>query len=125
MKVQIKMANLVARMAEHSLLAQEYFARENIIKPLVTLLSTDVFVDEPNFKVAKHSFHSIVQINKEMERNQLHKGFGSTLSMHNSNGSKGGHHKKEKEDEDPEVKLRLKISCAEALWMLARGSVLS
>lgn len=125
-KVQIKLANLVARMAEHSLLAQEFFARENVIKPLVTLLSMDVFVEEPNFKVGKHSFHSIVQINKELERSQLHRGLGSSFSLHTANGSnRGAHNKKEKEEEDPEVKLRLKISCAEALWMLARGSVLN
>ncbi|KAL3501143.1 hypothetical protein ACH5RR_035592 [Cinchona calisaya] len=125
MKVQIKLANLVARMAEHSPMAREDFARENVIKPLVTLLSIDTFTDEPGFNAGKQSFHAIVEINKERERNQSHRpGLGSSLSMQSSNGSsRVGHHKKERENEPPEVKLRLKTSCAEALSMLARGSL--
>lgn len=45
-RVQIKVATLVARMAEHDPVAQEEFARQSVIKPLVTLLSLDVFVDD-------------------------------------------------------------------------------
>ncbi|XP_051144193.1 uncharacterized protein LOC127260502 [Andrographis paniculata] len=125
MKVQIKVANLVATMAKHCPHAQEDFARENVIRPLVTLLSFDLFVDDHKLKIGKQSIHSIVQINKEMEKKNLYKpGLGSSLSMHYSEGSsKGGNHRKERENEKPEVKLQLKISCAEALWMLARGSV--
>ncbi|KAG8366077.1 hypothetical protein BUALT_Bualt17G0038400 [Buddleja alternifolia] len=125
MKVQIKVANLVAEMAEHCPLAQEDFAREHVIRPLVTLLSFDLFMHDPKLKLAKQSIHSVVQINKEMERKSLYKpGFGSSLSMHYSEGSsRGGGHKKERENEKPEVKLSLKISCAKALWMLAKGSV--
>ncbi|KAI3467572.1 hypothetical protein Pfo_024235 [Paulownia fortunei] len=126
MKVQIRVANLVAKMAEHCSLTQEDFARENVIRPLVTLLSIDLLMDDSKLNFGKQSIHSIVQINKGMENKILYKpGFGSSLSMHYSEGStsKGGSHRKERENEKPEVKLRLKISCAEALWMLAKGSV--
>ncbi|KAL2547131.1 armadillo repeat only 4 [Forsythia ovata] len=124
MRVQIRVANLVATMEEHCPLAQEDFARENVIRPLVTLLSFDIFMDDPKIRVGKPNIHSIVQINKEMEKNLSRPGFGSSLSMHYSEGcSKGGNHRKERENEKPEVKYKLKISCAEALWMLARESV--
>ncbi|KAK6116545.1 hypothetical protein DH2020_049651 [Rehmannia glutinosa] len=117
MKVQIRVANLVAKMAKHCPLAQEDFARENVIRPLVTLLSFGLFMDDTKLKSGIQSIHSIVQINKELEKKNLYKpGSGSSLSMHGSN-------RKERRNEKPEIKLQLKISCAEALWMLARGSV--
>ncbi|KAL9830177.1 putative armadillo-like helical protein [Arabidopsis thaliana] len=63
-RVQIKVATLVARMAEHDPVAQDEFARQCVIKPLVTLLSLDVFVDD--IHLSKHnSIHSLVQMNKE------------------------------------------------------------
>ncbi|KAL6577913.1 hypothetical protein OROMI_010241 [Orobanche minor] len=128
MKVQIRVANLVAKMAEHCPLAKEDFARENVIRPLVTLLSFGLFMDDPKLKIGKHnSIHSIVQINKELEKKNLYNpGFGSSsLSMHYPEGSnnKGSSNRKERENEKPEVKLKLQISCAEALWMLAKESV--
>lgn len=125
MKVQTRVANLVAKMAEHCPLAQEDFARENVIRPLVTLLSMDLLMDDSKNKLGKPSIHSIVQINKEMEKKHSYKpGFGPSLSMHYSEGSgKGGNHKKDRENEKPEVKHKLKISCAEALWMLGKGNV--
>ncbi|KAL9166281.1 hypothetical protein ABFS82_05G019500 [Erythranthe guttata] len=126
MKVQITVANLVAKMAEHSPIAKEDFARENIIRPLVTLLSFDLFVDEPKVKPEKQSIHSLVQINMELEKKSLFKsGSGSSnLSIHYAEGScKGLSHRKEREHEKPELKLELKISCAKALWMLAKWSV--
>lgn len=127
MRVQIKLANLVARMAECSPLGQEDFARENVIRPLVTLLLIDGYMEEASLNVGKQSFHAIVEINKEREKNQSHRpALGSSLSMQSSNGSsRGGHHKKDRENETPEVKLRLKTCCVEALWMLSRGSVLN
>ncbi|KAL3634426.1 hypothetical protein CASFOL_021480 [Castilleja foliolosa] len=82
-KVQIGVCNLVVRMAKHCPLAKEYFV--NVIRPLVTLLSFGLFMDD----LGKHSsIHLIVQTNN----NEIEK-------------------------------LELKISCAEALWMLAKGSV--
>jgi len=127
MRVQTLAANLVARMAKHDPMAQEDFARENVIRPLVTLLSFDTFVDDQLGHLGKQSIHSIVQINK-----QLGKGSGAGRHFANSysnsysfmeGSSRGGNHRKERETEDPAVKLQLKVSCAEALWMLARGSV--
>ncbi|KAI8022456.1 hypothetical protein LOK49_LG03G00248 [Camellia lanceoleosa] len=108
MRVQIRVANLVSRMAEHDNVAKEEFARENAIRPLVTLLSFEPFMDDPYQK--PQSIHSIVQISKEKEMNSNHR---SHLSQH----------RKEREKETVEVKHELKTSCAEALWKLAKGSV--
>ena len=127
MRVQTLAANLVARMAKHDPVAQEDFARENAIRPLVTLLSFDTFVDDPLGHLGKQSIHSIVQINKELGKGGQG-GWKFTSSYSNSylfmeGSSRGGNHRKERGNEDPAVKLQLKVSCAEALWMLARGSV--
>jgi hypothetical protein len=135
MRVQSQLASLVARMAEHDPLAQEDFARENVIRPLVTILSFETFADDHrDQQLGKQSIHSIVQINKEMEKKSLSR--PSSRQYSNSNvssnshyyysyyyNSEGGKHRRERENERPEVKLSLKISCAEALWKLARGSV--
>ncbi|GAB4829226.1 hypothetical protein Ancab_018892 [Ancistrocladus abbreviatus] len=140
MRVQIKVVDLVASMAEHDHVAKEEFARENVIRPLVSLLSFETFDDEDRkFQVGKQSIHSIVQINKEMEKRerkdsmlnlsnnqekQLRPKLYSTLSFYSEGSSKGGvQQRKERENESPEVKRQLKSSCAEALLMLARGSV--
>ncbi|XP_054810717.1 uncharacterized protein LOC129312138 [Prosopis cineraria] len=130
MRVQIRAANLVARMAEHDPLAQEDFARENAIRPLVTLLSFDTFDDDHAGQLGKQSMHTIMQINRELEKKLLvtssNRQFTSSYSnsySHMEGSSRVGNHRKERENEEPEVKLKLKISCAEALWMLAKGSV--
>ena len=131
MRVQTRVANLVARMAEHDPVAQEDFARENAIRPLVTLLSFDTSVDDHMGQPGKQSIHSIVQINKELgKKTTLGRSSNRPLAnsysssyLHSEGSSRGGNHRKERENEDPAVKLQLKISCAEALWMLARGSV--
>ncbi|KAL2347367.1 hypothetical protein Fmac_001367 [Flemingia macrophylla] len=124
MRVQTLAANLIARMAKHDPVAQEDFARENAIRPLVTLLSFDTFVDDPLGHMGKQSIHSIVQIKKELGKGSRH--FENSYSnsyLFMEGSSRGGNHRKDRENEDPEVKLQLKVSCAEALWMLARGSV--
>ncbi|XP_057949210.1 uncharacterized protein LOC131144532 [Malania oleifera] len=135
MKVQIWIANLVARMAQQDPVAQEDFARENAIRPLVSLLSFDTALEEPKApQLGKHSIHSIVQINKEMEKKSLmkanpprpHSNSSSSSSLYrerSSSSSRGINQKRERENERPEVKLQLKISCAEALWRLAKNSV--
>ncbi|KAK8310483.1 hypothetical protein V6Z12_D02G189300 [Gossypium hirsutum] len=122
MKVQIPVAKLVVRMAEHDPVAQEDFARENVIRPV-----------DSKTQLGKQSIHSIVQINKEMEkfssagstsRNYSYRPYSNSYSnLHMEGSSRGGNHRKERENEKPEVKLQLKINCAEALWMLAKGSV--
>lgn len=127
MQVQTQAASLVARMAMHDPLAQEDFARENVIRPLVTLLSFETYMDE----MCKQSIHSIVQINRSLEKKALdnHKTMEpkpnaklNTLS-NMEGGSRAGNSRKERGNERPEVKLKLKITCAEALWLLAKGSV--
>ncbi|KAJ4960324.1 hypothetical protein NE237_020234 [Protea cynaroides] len=135
MRVQNLVANLVAKMAKLDPDAQEEFARENVIRPLVSLLSIDVFLDEPNH--GKPSFHSGVQKHEQMERkpvtttmttqNQNHsthsRSSSSSSSYYSDAIARYGHHKKDRENEKPEVKLQLKISCAEALWVLSKGSL--
>ncbi|KAG4159158.1 hypothetical protein ERO13_D02G159300v2 [Gossypium hirsutum] len=106
MKVQIPVAKLVVRMAEHDPVAQEDFARENVIRPLVTLLSFETFVEDS--KTQNYSYRPYSN---------------SYSNLHMEGSSRGGNHRKERENEKPEVKLQLKINCAEALWMLAKGSV--
>ncbi|KAF2307039.1 hypothetical protein GH714_024385 [Hevea brasiliensis] len=131
MRVQTLTATLVAKMAEHDSVAQNDLARENAIRPLVTLLSFETFSDDQMVQLGKHSIHSIVQINKEMEKfsingsknNHHYRPYMTSFSSFHSEGSTRGGNRKERENEKPEVKLKLKISCAEALWMLARGNV--
>ncbi|PSS28519.1 ARMADILLO BTB PROTEIN like [Actinidia chinensis var. chinensis] len=125
MRVQIWVANLVARMAEHDPVAKEEFGRtnvfirsrmedmifrsrtENVISLLVTLVSSGNFVD--------------ARINKEIKRTSnlnYRRDLSSPLSSYwDSN------HKIKNESVNPVVQHKLKISCAEALWMLASDSV--
>ncbi|KAJ8536502.1 hypothetical protein K7X08_034903 [Anisodus acutangulus] len=127
MRVQIHVANLVSRMADLDAYAQEEFGRENITRPLVIHLGMDVVLDEVNDVQPRKtpSLHSLVQINKEMARNQV--SFHSNSMDGSSKGGYYGNNKKEKdrELEPPEVKAKLKISCAMALWKLAKGSLLN
>ncbi|KAJ4973516.1 hypothetical protein NE237_006690 [Protea cynaroides] len=135
MRVQIAVANLVASMAEHDHVAQEEFSRENAIRPLVSLLSIDVVLDEPKPNHGKPSIHSIVQNHKQMgkkpsatttqnQNHSTHSRSSSSSSVYYSDSiGRYGHNKKDRENEKPEVKLELKISCAKALWMLSKGCV--
>lgn len=139
MRVQINVANLIARMAECDVVAKEEFDRENVIRPLVSLLSFETFDDEfdhkrVNSQLCKQSFHSIVQINKEKEKKEWRdypigsnkQRLSSSYYSFSSEGESsrgGGHTRKERENESPEVKNELKISCAKALWMLAKDSI--
>lgn len=119
MKVQVAVANLVAKMVEMDPMVQEEFGRENVTRPLVTLLSIDTVLDDPTPKLqpGKPSLHSLVQINKELARDSFNH------IPHSSSSS--SLHKKERGVESPELKLDLKISCAKALWKLSRGSLLN
>ncbi|KAF5184135.1 armadillo repeat only [Thalictrum thalictroides] len=133
MLVQTSAANLVSRMAENDSDAQEEFARENAIRPLVSLLSCEnPLLDEPKPSQSGKptTLHSLVLVNKELGVNShlypktLHQHNPHlNSSLHSEGSSRGGNHKKERESEKPEVKLQLKIKCAEALWFLSRGSV--
>lgn len=138
MRVQIRVADLIARMAEHDCVAKEEFARENVIRPLVSLLSFD------ELDLKKFNFHSIVQINKEEKKERkdgdssslsscslsiaskprLYSSYSSVSSVFSDGGSsKGWQNRKERENESPEVKKELKVSSAKALWMLAKNSI--
>ncbi|KAL5718172.1 hypothetical protein ACHQM5_011107 [Ranunculus cassubicifolius] len=138
MLVQIAVAELVARMAQRDSSAQEVFAIENAIRPLVSLLSLETMLDDP--KPPSHggkvqpgkpiaSLQSLVQFNKDSggnmhlyPKNSQHR--YRHLSSGSSDGSvRGVNYKIERENEKPEVKLMLKEKCAEALWFLSIGSV--
>ncbi|CAN0929444.1 hypothetical protein LINGRAHAP2_LOCUS37077 [Linum grandiflorum] len=136
MKVQTWVAKLVAVMAENDDVSQDYFAREHVIRPLVTLLSFETFADDQvSVQSGKQSIHSLVQLNKNKEKDRdrdkdsvHYKPFVSSFSSFHSdsgvmNSHRGGGTRKERENEDPVIKLKLKANCAEALWMLSKGSV--
>ncbi|KAM7269726.1 hypothetical protein ACFE04_025223 [Oxalis oulophora] len=133
MRVQIEAARLVARMVERSLIAQEDFAREHVIRPLVTLLAIEISEDDsPLFLSGKQTIPSIVQINKQIEKHSVSDGstsyhnrpFKSYPSMYSDGGSsRGVQNRRERENESPELKHQLKMNCAEALWKISRGSV--
>ncbi|GLT29112.1 hypothetical protein SLA2020_039980 [Shorea laevis] len=127
MRVQIPIANLVARMAELDPFAREGFVIENVTRPLISLLSMDLVLDVVKQLPGKASIHSIVQLNREIARTQRYLNSPAHSSSFSSSdgSSRGGHHKKEKEREaeTPELKLKLQVSCAEALWKLSKGNI--
>ncbi|KAL6002738.1 hypothetical protein ACLOJK_022958 [Asimina triloba] len=126
--VQIRVASLLARMAAQDPDAREEFARHNAIRPLVSLLSMDLALEDRRNRAASttskqpNSIHSLVQIHKEMgaHSNLLHSADGGGSSRGRDHPHRRDHHR---DYENPELKLELKISCAEALWMLAKDSI--
>ncbi|KAF9624939.1 hypothetical protein IFM89_016187 [Coptis chinensis] len=127
MLVQIAVADLVSRMAENDPEAQEEFARENGIRPLVSLLSCENVVKDPKPQSDKPttSLHSLVNAHlypRTPQHPYPHTNSSSSLHYEGS-GGRSGQHKKERENEKPEVKLMLKVKCAEALWLLSKGCV--
>ncbi|KAL2903363.1 Vacuolar protein 8 [Bienertia sinuspersici] len=131
MRVQIKVSELIAKMAEFDDdgFVKEEFGRQNVICHLVTLLSFETFEDEFEVKKKVGSIHSIVEMNKEKSREslkpRLYSSFSSLSSWSSEGGSSkgGGKARKERENESSEVKKELKITCAKAIWMLAKNSV--
>ncbi|TQD73647.1 hypothetical protein C1H46_040816 [Malus baccata] len=130
MRVQVYVVRLVSEMAELDTVAQEVLGRENVIRPLVSLLAMDTVLDDPKVQSAsgKPSIHNLVQINKQLAVNGLNPNsrLSSFSNHYHSDGSSrgGGHHRKEREREaesNPEVKLELKAGCAKALWKLCKG----
>ncbi|RZS27578.1 hypothetical protein BHM03_00061077 [Ensete ventricosum] len=124
MHLQTQVAGLVSRLAAHQPVAQDEFARENAIRPLVSLLCIGVPLDDIRPTQRKpSSIHSLVQ------------GMGVPSSNSNPSGSGGGsnrrssfllrdyyhQHRKDRENESPEAKLALKVASADALWTLAKG----
>lgn len=125
MRVQVAVANLVAKMVELDKATQEEFPRENVIKPLMNLLSMDTVLDVPKIQTGRASIHSLVQINKELASGKHLYSHIGVNSSYSDGSSRGGHHRKEKEVETLETKFRLKVSCAGALWKLSRGSLVN
>ncbi|KAG8388550.1 hypothetical protein BUALT_Bualt02G0137100 [Buddleja alternifolia] len=116
MKVQVNLVDLISRMSEMDAGLREEFGRENVTRPLVSILGMDVDLEEfkeTNARKSVNSLDSLVQINNELTKKGVRR-FGSGVSSRKE---------KEREAESPGVKLRLKISCAMALWKLARGSL--
>ncbi|XP_059442535.1 uncharacterized protein LOC132174850 [Corylus avellana] len=131
-RVQASVAKLVALMADLDPEAQEEFARENATRPLVSTLAMDTVLDDPKPQSGKTSIHSLVQINKELAESgkvvrNYHNNSGSLGHSHSDGSSKGSGHynrkEREWESETPEVKLMVKISCAEALCKLSKESL--
>ncbi|KAI6694897.1 hypothetical protein NL676_022607 [Syzygium grande] len=94
------------------------------------MLSFETFMeDDMKVHLGKQSIHSIIQLNKEkgkfaLAKSNSHLPQSSTHSRSLSDGvNRLGGHRKEREGETPEIKLKLKCSAAEALWMLAKGNV--
>ncbi|KZV48213.1 hypothetical protein F511_10799 [Dorcoceras hygrometricum] len=125
MSVQVELVELVSRMSETDVEAQEEFGKENVTRPLVALLGMDVNIEEfkdTNSRNTANSIHSLVLINKEMEKTYVG-GKGSGTSFDGSGHLDHNKKEKERDSESPEVRSRLKASCATALWKLARGSL--
>ncbi|KAF5754082.1 putative armadillo-like helical protein [Helianthus annuus] len=96
--VQIEVAKLIARMAEHDGVCQEAFARKNVIETLVRLLSTEG------------------KINKFLRSNSVNK-----IALSSSIWPR---HKKEgKLLEVSRLIVEFNTNCCRALWMLARENV--
>lgn len=123
MRVQVVLISLTARMADLAAGVRDDFGRENVCRPLVTLLGMDVVLDDGKGDGSDKpaSIHSLVQINKEMFKKNYHS--NSSLSLYNDGSSRGA--KKERELESPELKLKLRVACAGALWKLSKKSLLN
>jgi hypothetical protein len=117
-KVQISVANLVARMAALDDYAQDEFMRLNVTRPLVSLLSSHLDLEIASNNPVKTSIPSLIEMNKKLAYKSIKANYNSDSSSHG-----GSHSNKEREMETPEMQLKLKVSCAEALWKLSRGSV--
>jgi hypothetical protein len=122
MKVQISVANFVARMADLDDNGQEEFMRLNVTRPLMSLLSNHLDLEVVNDNPVKTSIPSLVEMNKQLAYKNIKANYNSDSSCHG-----GSHNKKEREMETPEVqlkvKVKVKVSCAEALWKLSKGSL--
>ncbi|GLT25317.1 hypothetical protein SLA2020_004520 [Shorea laevis] len=130
-RVQIQAASLVARLAEMYPQAQEAFADEHVVVPLVKLLSFELLPELliPQFK-HKQSIYSVYEMKKKINK---HNSVGLNPEIDNrytnlclnwffEGSNRAKMQKKEWETAKPEVKLQLKLNCSKALWVLARGN---
>ncbi|KAI3837390.1 hypothetical protein MKX03_004108 [Papaver bracteatum] len=118
MSVQISVAKLVSRMAKNDPAAQEEFNGENIIRPLVSVLSFGTIVNHSNYHIgSKYQiiFHSQVNINKDLQGGE---GGKSNVGSRHS----GTHNKYERENESPDVKLDLQMNCLMTLMEITAAA---
>ncbi|XP_061372748.1 uncharacterized protein LOC133315187 isoform X2 [Gastrolobium bilobum] len=129
---RIEAANELASLAQDNDRNKKIIVEEGGVPPLLKLFKEGT---SPVGQIAAasalcHLANDLERINKELGKRSSGRSSNRSLADSYSNlyfsmegSSRGGNHRKERENEDPAVKLQLKISCAEALWMLARGSV--
>ncbi|XP_020587218.1 uncharacterized protein LOC110029320 [Phalaenopsis equestris] len=124
MRLQTRVAFLISRLASHlPFISQEEFARENAVRPLVSLLSFEVPLDEPRPSASIHSLVQGMANLQYLNSTSASGSSGSGSSRGKSSRDYYNHNRKERENESADVKQALKIACAEALWKLSRGSV--
>lgn len=121
--VQLALVDLVWRMADLDDWVKDEFGRENVVRPLVSLLGMDVVLDEsrPEQPRRTTSVHSVVLMNRQITRNVSNGVYGCSNSL--NYGANRWEKGREREVESPEAKLKLKESCAMALWKLVKGSL--
>uniref|UniRef100_A0A0C9RKV3 TSA: Wollemia nobilis Ref_Wollemi_Transcript_13165_2535 transcribed RNA sequence n=1 Tax=Wollemia nobilis TaxID=56998 RepID=A0A0C9RKV3_9CONI len=112
MKVQARVAHALSRMVSHDPDAKEAFGQQNVIRPLVSLLGSDM--DEPPAAGKNNlSIHSVVQLG-------IHRRTGNSATDH-PRGTAAAL-RREREEEDLAVKSEWKTEVARALWKLAEKS---
>ncbi|GKV32232.1 hypothetical protein SLEP1_g40849 [Rubroshorea leprosula] len=130
-RVQIQVASLVARLAEKYPQAQQAFAEEHVVVPLVKLLSFELLPELliPQFK-HKQSIYSVYEMKKKINKHNS-VGLNPEIDSRYTNlclnwffegSNRAKMQKKEWETAKPEVKIQLKLNCSKALWVLARGN---
>lgn len=114
-RVQLELVKLVLKMLKVDPDVQKEFGMENVAQQLVAVLGVDVDLDEfleANYPKATGRSHSCGEVGEEVKVNG-----GGECSRREK--------EMERERETPEEKLMLKVSCAVALWKLARRSLLN
>ncbi|KAJ6748557.1 ARMADILLO REPEAT ONLY 1 PROTEIN [Salix purpurea] len=95
-KVQISVANLVARMADLDDYAREEFMRLNVTRPLMSLLSNHLNLQVVSDKPVKTSIPSLVKMNQRLAYKNIKSNYNRDSSSH------GGAHNKKRLMETPE-----------------------
>lgn len=110
---------MVGKLVGPDSVTQREFARENVIKSLITLLFMDTILNDPKTQPTRISFYSPLHTSKESgEKSKPPNNYSNlnfSFSSYFDGISKGGHKRKERGVESPEIKLKPKISCAWAL----------
>lgn len=104
-RVQVLVEKLVSTMAELNSITQNEFAIENVIRPLVSLLSMDPNLDDLKLQSGMTSVHFLVQINKYLSKKPLNNHSFFIVSSNFNSSSCGGNYRRDKEAETPEIKL--------------------